>query len=134
MRIEHRGLSDKISAVIGINEGYYHENDSTLTENEICDIIQKICEEYFNIYNIYISFTFRMCRVIYRTEWGCPSSGEIAFELSTSADPERYTTPHQVNNYNEHAETLIVEIAKYFKQSTVRIEKTGGLIIKNTLK
>ena len=134
IRIEYRGIVEIISAVIGINEGYNHNNESPLNAQEICKIIQRLSEDYFNETNIYVPFVFKSCRTIYRTEWGCPEGGEITFEISTEADPERFVTPSQIREYNEHATILILRISEYFRQSTTKIRRTNSLIIKNVLK
>ena len=116
--IKNEKLCKKLTAVIGINEGYFHENEES-NINTFCNTVIELQKKIFDATGVLIPIVVSESRTCYLKEFGCPENGEVTFTLETSEDPE-FPCTHKLG-FEIIAEGLIIDVAKYFKQSTVKI-------------
>lgn len=120
----------KITAVFGVNPGYDNTITSeTISENEVLELIQKTCEEYYEETGRYCSFVVQRVRTLYREEWGCPKGGEDTYRVESTPDPETHVTGRSCLQYISDCKNIILTIAKHFEQHTVRIEVENTNIV-----
>lgn len=78
----------KMIAVIGVCEGYGHNNEGGKEEKTFNKLYIQTAGDVFASCGIYVSAVSKETRTLYNTEWGCPEDGEITYELSATANPE----------------------------------------------
>lgn len=81
------------SAVIGINAGYGHKNDSNATLSEIAELLKKKALKVEDETGIYVSGVIYGSKCYYKTEWGCPEGGEDTFCLNADCNPSYSSLP-----------------------------------------
>ena len=104
--------TQEFELVIGINEGYNHNNDSSIN---IYDLYQEIAEKINEIHGIYISATILESRVVYSTAWGCPSGGEVVYIIKGTRNPKFVD---DFEKYKKATERVAKTLASELKQST----------------
>lgn len=107
--------TDKFEVVLGVNEGYFHNNETNVS---IYELWSKYANEIEKKHGIYISALVNESRVIYKSEWGCPKGGEIVYRISGERNNE---FAKDSNKYKYALEDLIELVAKELKQSTYTI-------------
>lgn len=107
-----------VSCVLGINEGYFHNNNDN---DDVTKIIQDITEDYFQKTGKYISINATSSTAIYRKEWGCPQGGEKTFTLTCTPNIKFYKE-YEYDKFIEDSKIVMVAIAAHFKQSTLVIQ------------
>ncbi len=110
----------KITAVIGINEGYGHNNESSLNPVElVSQLWQETAQTVFESCGVYVSCVATLASTVYSIDWGCPKGGEITVRLETSANPDFVKN---LDKWQEIAISIIAQLKEDLKQSTVAIE------------
>lgn len=113
-------MTKKATIVIGVNEGYHHNNENLDNrEKLVASIWQEKARKIFEETGIYISCVVSASKTVYNTEWGCPVGGEDTVTITTTANPEFVKDM-------ESWEKAVIEVTKLMKQelkqSTVTIE------------
>lgn len=110
----------KITAVIGINEGYGHNNESSLNAVELVSLLwQKTALTVFESCGIYVSCVATLASTVYNESWGCPKGGEVTVRIETSANPEFIKN---IDQWQEIVISIISQLKEDLKQSTVAVE------------
>jgi len=109
-------MLNKIRLTIGINEGYFHNNESVLCFEEL---LQNLCEKEFIKNNIEISFVCYKSKTIYLKSRGCPAGGEDTYTIETVFHPEKHK---DYQKFIDSAHSIINELKKTLKQHTVLVE------------
>jgi len=96
--------------------------------------IHSICEEHYAHSNIYCEFDAVPSYKMFKMEDGCHEGGVISVSLSSVADPEKYVTPHKIDEYIDECKNVILTIAKEYEQSVVNIDISDVLTLKYVCK
>ena len=96
--------------------------------------IHSICEERYAHSNIYCEFDAVPSYKMFKMEDGCHEGGVISVSLSSVADPEKYVTPHKIDEYIDECKNVILTIAKEYEQSVVNIDISDVLTLKYVCK
>lgn len=126
----------KIEASIGINPGYFHNNEDGMsnwkeyfsdivgepTEMQyFIKILDEACKDVAGRTGIYPSFIVSQDNCVYCRDFGCPEGGELVFTISSVCNlvfNELYWWEHSVD--------LVIESLKTrFQQSTVSVITTN---------
>lgn len=110
-----KSKTDKFEVVLGVNEGYFHNNENNV---DIFSLWSKYADEIEQKYGIYISALIKEIKVIYKSIWGCPKGGEIVYKISGERNNEFIKDNVK---YKYAVEDLVELLAKELKQSTFTI-------------
>jgi hypothetical protein len=82
-------IADTISgcAVIGINAGYGHKNESDVNLAAFGETYKAIADATMESTSVYVGTSISPCKVVYKTEWGCPVGGENAVRVAADCNP-----------------------------------------------
>ena len=105
------------SMVLGVNPGYFHDNNNPLTLEEFSQIIFDVMQDYSNNTGEYVAFNITKVKITYKYEWGCPVGGEDAFKLEATLNPAYDEKDEWIERVNKIAKYL----KTYFGQSTVTL-------------
>ncbi len=108
----------KISATIGVNEGFFHHNQ--YDTKDIPLLVQSLCQKEYDNSGIYVSFVYNESLAIYLESFGCPKGGEYTFTLETIATPQI----DDLQKWKSSVLNIINECKTLLKQVTVFIEYT----------
>lgn len=105
---------------MGVNEGYFHENEIP-TDSKICEDIMGLANKVQEETGIYIGVVVSAAKVLYKEEWGCPKGGEFVVAISGNnffcEEGES-----EVVKWRAAAKHLLLRIQEHFKQSTIQVE------------
>lgn len=104
--------------VIGINKGYFHSNEAQKNIEKISELCNKLAENIFKVYNLYISTVISNSKTVYRKEWGCPKGGEDTFSISGDNNPQ---FNKDLDLYKSCVFIFARKLKEELKQSTVSI-------------
>lgn len=107
--------TERFEIIIGINPGYFHNNE---TNKNIEQIYSSIAKKVYEETDIYISAVITKSKMIYNTEWGCPSDGEVVYTISGTRNPE-FTKSKYL--YKMAVYMIAEELTKILKQSTCTV-------------
>ena len=110
----------KWSCTVGVNSGYDLGEQKKMSMEEITSIYMNIANEVYKETNIYISAVVQESRVLYNSDWGCPSGGEYAYTFTGSCNPEFA----EVDRYLAALKLVEEELKIRLKQSTILMEFT----------
>lgn len=116
----------EMKCIIGINEGYNHNNDAKDGIKLITELWNKYATLQENVYDMYISAVINKTKIIYKEEWGCPKGGEDTICISSVANPKYVTDLYE---WKQICRNIITDIKKELKQSTVTITFTPTEVI-----
>lgn len=105
---------------MGVNEGYFHENEVP-TDTKICEDIMRISDKVQEETGIYIGVVATPSKVLYKEEWGCPKGGEFVVAISGN-NYFCVEGESEVTKWRVAAKTLLLGIQEHFKQSTIQVE------------
>lgn len=120
MKINSYGNLMTCKAVIGINPGYFHNNENSCDDSFFMGYFQGLLEKYCKENDAHLSFVITPARVVYLSEYGCPPKGEEVYTLESTPDPE-YVSVLNVDKWVLHCKEFISQLAEGLGQSTVRI-------------
>lgn len=92
--------------------------------------IHNICEERYAQTGMYCKFDAVPSYKMFSVKDGCHEGGVISVTLSSTADPEKYVTPHRIDEYINECKNVILAIAKEYKQDVVNIDISDVLALK----
>ena len=104
--------TQEFELVIGINEGYNHNNDSSIN---IYELYQEVAEKVQKESELYISATITKSRVVYSTAWGCPADGEVVYSIKGTRNPQFVKN---FEKYKKATEQVAKILASELKQTT----------------
>ena len=118
------------SAVIGINAGYGHDNDSNATLSEIAELQKKKALQVEDETGIYVSGVISNSKCCYKAEWGCPEGGEDTFTLSADCNPAYSSLPAEeyINKWQVAFLRLVELLMEELEQSAVTA-KVGSEVL-----
>ena len=70
------GDTTQFTLNVGVNPGYFHDNEKKDALAVVTELWQKMAEEVFQSTGIYVGATLTPAKTVYRQEWGCPEGGE----------------------------------------------------------
>ena len=73
--------TSKFELNIGVTPGYFHKNEGT-GEQSVEALFQEIAEEVYKATNIAVAGIVTPAKTVYRTEYGCPPTGEDTFVIT----------------------------------------------------
>lgn len=85
-----------VSAVIGVNAGYNHNNENGVDKKALdvyADLWDKCARFVENDRGIYVPAVITPSRTVYKKEWGCPDNGENTITISCTQNKKFDTTP-----------------------------------------
>ena len=103
---------DAFEITLGINKGYYHNNESVI---DFEADYQAIATDIYNQTGIYVSGVITPAKVVYNVHWGCPMDGEDVYVIKGVNNPQ-FAEP---DKYKKAVTKLIEKLATAFEQSTV---------------
>lgn len=106
----------QFEAIIGVNEGYFHNNDKD-TGIDFNTLYQQLAAETYNETGIYISASIASKKVIYHKDWGCPVGGEEVYSIIGTCNPEFCGT----GGYKQTAMILLEKLAHKLNQTTFTV-------------
>jgi len=113
-------ICDSFISVMGVNEGYFHNNEVP-SSARICTDIQRIADEIHAETGKYVGVVVTPAKVVYKEEWGCPTGGEVVYVISGNGYFE--AEPAEARGaWKDTVELFILRLKEHFKQTTVQIE------------
>lgn len=109
----------KFSMVVGINEGYGHNNEKYNALELVGYAWQDTAKKVFEKTGVYVSATIVEGKTVYNEEWGCPVGGEITAICFGSAN---FLFVKDLNTWKEVVIEIAENLKKDFKQSSITIE------------
>ena len=111
-----KSKTDRFEVVIGVNEGYFHNNETT---TNIYELWKKYANEIEQKHGIYISALISESKVVYKDEWGCPKGdGELIYRITGERNTKFIKNS---DKYKYALEDLMELLAKKLKQTTFTI-------------
>ena len=121
----------KASAVIGVTPGYFNAGENDINLDEFGRLYQEIADVIFTQTNTYCGAVIVPCRILYRTEWGCPPGGEngihIVSDFNPVYDKQRSVAEFTVawkESFLRIIETLMLKL----EQKTVTVTFSDGAL------
>lgn len=103
---------------IGTCPGYFHDNNV-----ESIDVVSKkyieIAEKVYATTGLFISAVVNASKCLYHTGWGCPQNGENTYTFQGIRNPNFCKDD---SKWREAVQSIVAELKKEFKQSTVTLE------------
>lgn len=124
-------ICDTFTCVIGVNEGYFHQNDVDTNYPTFYSEVQRIADEIYTETGKYVGFVVAPAKVVYKEEWGCPSGGEDVYVLSGNAFFEA-NSEEEEEKWADVVELFILKLKTHFKQTTVQIEWSTKVVVRYT--
>lgn len=112
-------MTIKAVSVIGVNEGYGHDNEQVNAMQVLIDAWQKQADSVFELTGIYVSAVVSESRVVYKKEWGCPEGGEVVFTVESTMNESFIKDSHA---WKEAVIKVVKAVKQELKQSTVTLE------------
>lgn len=103
--------TEEFELVIGVNAGYFHNNENSLNFESL---YQEIAKEVFQKEGIYISATIDKSKIIYSTDWGCPEGGEDIYRIKGTCNPAFA----ELDKYKKTVRVIAETLAERLSQST----------------
>jgi hypothetical protein len=123
-------ICDSFLSVIGINEGYFHNNDTMLTPHpDVYADIQLIADEIYAETGKYVGVVVTPAKVVYKEEWGCPKGGEDVYVLTGNSFFESRQDETR-EAWKGAVELFILRLKEHFKQTTVQIEWSTKAVVR----
>lgn len=107
--------SKKFQATIGINPGYFHNNEKYVDFEHLLSHASDLIQEETGIY---VSWIVYPSKTIYKTEWGCPDGGEVTYSIESTANPN---FAPDMDLWIDSATRIIKYLMKELEQSTITI-------------
>ena len=106
----------QFEVVIGVNEGYFHNNDNSSIE-DFNTLYQQMAADMYDELGVYISASISEKKVIYHKDLGCPVGGETVYSIIGTCNPEFCET----ETYKQVAMILLEKIARKLNQITFTV-------------
>lgn len=106
----------QFESIIGVNEGYFHNNDNSSIE-DFNTLYQQLAADMYEETGIYISASISQKKVVYHKDWGCPVGGEVVYSIIGTCNPEFCDT----SVYKQVAMILLEKIARKLNQTTFTV-------------
>lgn len=106
----------QFAAVIGVNEGYFHNNDKDANV-DFNALYQQMAVDMYDELGVYISASISEKKVVYHKDCGCPVGGETVYSIIGTCNPEFCGTA----GYKQAAMILLEKIAHKLNQTTFTV-------------
>ena len=106
----------QFEAVIGVNEGYFHNNDKD-AGTDFNALYQQLASDLYIETGVYISAVISSKRVVYHSAWGCPIGGEAVYSIVGTCNPEFCNSA----DYKQVVMILLDRLATTLKQTTFTV-------------
>jgi hypothetical protein len=125
--------SVKATAVVGVNAGYGHTNEAGVDLVKFGELYKDVADEAMGDAGIYVGAVAVPCKVIYKTEWGCPEGGEDAVRLEADCNPaysESELPPAEyVAAWKETFLDVVEDLMLELDQTTVTVAFSDGQVV-----
>jgi hypothetical protein len=116
-RMESTQQTDIFTITLGINPGYFHDNDLK-PEQAITEMIKKWREIAYHVEQqagFFVSAQIHQGKAIYEIERGCPQEGEDIFIIQGIRNPHKITDAEQ---WRKAVITICQKLKTHFNQKT----------------
>lgn len=112
-------MTERFLIIMGVNEGYFHNNENTNAKQLVSTVWQKAAKEVYENTKVYVSAIIKEGIVVYNTEWGCPTGGEVITEITCTRNPEFCDSG---TRYRLAVFMIVDKVRSALKQTTCTIE------------
>ncbi len=123
--MERKTSSETWTLSIGAIPGYELEGKQPMDIQTASEVFRSCAERVFCDTGVYVSAVIADCRMLYRSEWGCPQGGECGFLFRGTRNP-LFT---EQEPYHDALLKLVRELKKELKQSAVYLETQPTTLI-----
>lgn len=103
---------------VGTNPGYVSSNSRTLAEEEFVACVLSVSDLIQAETGVYISALAYPAKAFYKTDWGCPESGEPVYCLTGVCNP----VFSEAEDFKSSLVRFTQELKKKLNQTTVTLE------------
>jgi len=112
-------------AVIGVNPGYGHKNETSNNLKIVASLWLEVAENVEAETGLYISANIMSSLTLYKTDWGCPAGGEETVTIKAVCNPEFANT----EAWKQASLKVIKKLKNRLSQSTVTVSYTEQEIV-----
>ena len=120
------------AAEISVTPGYFHDNESGINLETFGMLYQDIADRIFNESNMYCGAIISPCKILYRTQWGCPPGGENGIYITADCNPS-YDKDQPAEEYvaawRETFITILEALMDELGQTTVTVKFSDGKLV-----
>jgi hypothetical protein len=112
-------ITEQFTIVMGVTPGYHHENQNA--DTVFARRVMRVADEVFANTGVYLSAVITPAVVTYRTEWGCPETGEKVYQL-TGVRNNKFIP--DAAEWNRAVHMFASELRREFAQTTASLTFT----------
>lgn len=105
-------------AVIGVNAGYGHSNETNDVVRIVAEKWQRVAGTFFKVFGVYVSSIVEEGKVVYSTDWGCPVGGEVT-AIVTGTHNREFS---EESMWRKVVLEVVEQVAQDLEQATATIE------------
>jgi len=132
--VNRKIIKDTLSATaeISVTPGYFHENQKDIDIGKFGTLYQEIADRIYNETNMYCGAIISTCKVLYRTQWGCPAGGENGVYITADCNPS-YDSEKPAEEYiplwKETLVSILEALMVELDQTTVTVRFSDNELI-----